>query len=54
MNGFLFAALVIPVGLGGIYLWSTSSNRAKKKLVIAIAIYDAVALALAHFVFKAI
>jgi uncharacterized phage infection (PIP) family protein YhgE len=51
---FFVVLLVIPVGLGGVYLWATPSNRANKKLIIAIAAYDIAALALAHFIFKAI
>ena len=53
MKDALLAILVIPVGLGGAYLWATPSDRANKKLVTAIVTYDIVALALAHFALKA-
>jgi len=54
MMHVLFLVLIVPVGLGAVYLWATPSKRANRKLVVIIATYDVVVLALAHFVFKAI
>jgi hypothetical protein len=50
----LLLFVVAPIGLGGIYLWRTPSSQVNRKLVTAIVAFDIAALALAHFVFKAI
>jgi len=53
MKDALLTVLLIPVALGAVYFWSTSLDKANKKLVTAIVTYDIVALPLAHFALKA-
>jgi hypothetical protein len=49
----LLTILIIPVGIGGVFMWATSAKtRRDKRIVAAIVIYDALILAVFHFWLK--
>jgi hypothetical protein len=50
----LLAILIIPVGIGGVFMWTTSAKtRRDKRIVAAIVIYDVLIFAVFHFWLKA-
>ena len=51
----LIAILILPVGIGGAFMWSTSAKTTRdKRIVAAIVIYDLIVLAVFHFWLKTI
>jgi hypothetical protein len=49
----LLAILIIPVGIGGVFMWTTSAKTTRdKRIVAAIVVYDLLVLAVFHFWLK--
>jgi hypothetical protein len=53
IKNILAAILIIPVGIGGVFMWTTSAKTTRDKPVVAaIIIYEVLILSVFHFWLK--